>query len=118
RGDDPEVARRQLGRVGGRARPPEDLPGTRQPQTVAVGRVDVLAREVVRPHLDVAERREVRREQRTYGAAADDTDSDRQLASFAFTKRYMVSCSGTGTPSRRASRTSEPVIMSTSVGRF
>ena len=38
-------------------------------------------------------------------------------SSFALIRRYSVVCSGTGTPSRSASRTSEPVISSISVGR-
>ena len=40
-----------------------------------------------------------------------------QLASLALISRSIVLCSGTGTPSRSASRTSAPVIMSTSVRR-
>src|SRR4029079_8807390 len=78
---------------------------------------DVLAVAVVRPHLDVVERREVRREQRADRAAADDADLHCHDDSFAFTSRYSAVCSGTGTPCRSPSRTSAPVIRSISVGR-
>ena len=94
---------------------PVDLPRARQPQPVAVDRVDVLLREVVRPHLDVVQRRQVRREQRADGAAPDDRYDHE--SSFALISRSIVSCSGTGTPTRCASRTSAPVIMSISVRR-
>src|SRR6266498_496763 len=39
-------------------------------------------------------------------------------SSLALTSRYIAVCNGTGTPSRSASRTSEPVMKSTSVGRL
>ena len=70
----PKSHGRQLARVGRRAHPPDDVAGAGEPQAVRVDRVDVLAREVVRPDLDVVELREVRREERPDGAAADDAD--------------------------------------------
>ena len=60
--------------VGRRAQPAEHLAGAGEPQPVRVDRVDVLARRVVRPDLDVVELREIRREQRADRAAADDAD--------------------------------------------
>ena len=116
-GDDAEVALRELGCIARRAQPSDHLARAGQPQAVAVDRVDVRLREVVRPDLDVVERRQVRREQRPHRAAADDTDRYCHESSFALISRSIVSCSGTGTPTRCASRTSEPVIMSISVGR-
>ena len=61
---------------GVRRRPhaPDDLARPGEPEPVRVDRVDVRAVEVVRPHLDVVELREVRREQRADGAAPDDAD--------------------------------------------
>src|SRR5262249_53728109 len=76
---DPEVARRQLGGVRRRARVPDDRAGTREPQPVRVDRLDVLAREVVRPDLDVVELRQVRCEQRPDRAASDDADPHEDL---------------------------------------
>ena len=72
--DDAEVAGRQLGGVGGRAHLADDVARAGQAQPVAVDRVDVVAREVVGPDLDVVERAEIGREQRADGAAADDAD--------------------------------------------
>jgi hypothetical protein len=117
RRDDAEVARGQLRGVGRRAWTTDDVSGARQAQAVAVDRVDVVARQVVCPDLDVVERCEVRRKERADRPAAYDTDSDSQDASFALINRYIVSCNGTGTPTLRASRTSAPVIVSTSVRR-
>ena len=74
RRDDPEVARRQLGGVRRRADWPTTSPAPESRSPSRVDRVDVLAREVVGPDLDVVELREVRREQRPDGAAADDAD--------------------------------------------
>ena len=80
--------------------------------------VDVVAHQVVGPHLDVVERPEIGGEQRADRAAADDAHLHCHEASFALISRYMVSWSGTGTPTRRPSRISEPVISSISVGRW
>src|SRR4029077_17493726 len=114
-GDDAEVATRDLAGVGRRAHRAADLAGAGQPEAVAVDRLDVVAREVVGPDLDVVEGAEVRGEQRPDSAAADDADPH-QEPSFALIRRYRVVCSGTGTPCRLPSRTSEPVISSISVG--
>ena len=66
--------------VVARSRPTTSpAPESRSPSRV--DRVDVLAREVVRPDLDVVELREVRREQRPDRAAADDADPHARLRS-------------------------------------
>ena len=52
----------------------DDVACAGEPQPVRVDRVDVGPVEVVGPDLDVVEPREVRREQRPDGAAADDRD--------------------------------------------
>src|SRR5690242_2804786 len=116
RGDDAVVARRELGRVGGRPEPCRELAGPGEPEAALVDRAHVRAVEVVRPDLDLVELREVRREERADGAAPDDGHADHAV-SRAFTSRYIAVCSGTGTPSRSPSRTSAPVMKSTSVGR-
>jgi len=74
RRDDAEVAGRQLARVGRGLQPPHDLTGAGEAQPTRVDRVDVLPRRVVRPHLDVVELREVRREQGAHRPAAHHTD--------------------------------------------
>ena len=74
RGDDPEVARRERRRVARRLQPRVHLAGAGEPEAVRVDRVDVRLEEVERPDLDVVERREVGREERPDGAAADDAD--------------------------------------------
>ena len=87
RRDDPEVARRQLGGVGRRARTrptTSPAPTSRRPSRLIASTCACAS--VVRPHLDVVERREVRREQRADRAAADDTDSHSQEASLALIK--------------------------------
>ena len=61
--------RHRPSRAAGRA-----LPRAGEPQPVRVDRVHVRAVEVVRPHLDVVERGEVRGEQRADCATADDAD--------------------------------------------
>src|ERR1019366_2278850 len=79
------------------------------------------------------ERREVRREETADRAAADDADPHHETAaaaavavaaprspheaSLALTRRYIAVLSGAATPTRSASRTSAPVMNSTSVGR-
>ena len=75
RRDDAEVARGKLVGVGRRREPAEHLAGAGEPQSVRVDRVDVLARRVVGPDLDVVELREIRGEERADRAAADDADS-------------------------------------------
>ena len=72
RRDDPEVAGRQLRCVARRPHAPDDVARTAQTQAVEVDRVHVLAREVIGPHLDIAELREVGREEGSDGSAADD----------------------------------------------
>src|SRR5206468_7054556 len=95
-----------------------DVPRAAQPEPVAVDRVDVVARQVVRPYLHVVELREVRREQRPDRPAADDADPHAEYAaSRALTSWYRAVCNGASTPNRSASRTSAPVIRSISVGR-
>jgi hypothetical protein len=71
---DAEVARRQLGGVARRAGVPDDVVRPREPQAVALDRVHVRLREVVRPDLDVVEQRQVRREQRPHRPASHDRD--------------------------------------------
>ena len=77
---------------------PDDVARAGQAQPVAVDRVDVVAREVVGPDLDVVERPEIGGEQRADRAAADDADLHCHEASFALISRYMAVWSGTGTP--------------------
>src|SRR5262249_62038431 len=101
----------------GRARAADDLSGAAQTETVSVDRVDVLPREVVRPNLRVVELSEVRREERPHSTRADHADSHEYDASRALTSWYTAVCSGASTPCREASRTSAPLISSTSVGR-
>ena len=74
RRDDPELAGRDRARVARRVRPPGDLARADEPEPVTRDRVDVRLVEVERPHLDVVERREVCREQRPHGTAADHAD--------------------------------------------
>ncbi len=74
RRDDAEVARGQLLCVGRRAQAPDDVTCARQTEAVRVDRVDVVARGVERPHLDVLELRQIRGEQRADGATTDDAD--------------------------------------------
>ena len=61
-------------RVARRVRPPGDLARADEPEPVTRDRVDVRLVEVERPHLDVVQRREVCREQRPDGTAADHAD--------------------------------------------
>jgi hypothetical protein len=70
----------------GRAQPPDDVARAREPQPVSVDR-STCAVEVVGPHLDVVELREVRREQRPDRAAADDRRPSRVDVLRAFTSR-------------------------------
>src|SRR5439155_20236084 len=70
--DDPELARRELGRVGGRPEAADDLARAREDEAPRIDRVDVLACEVVAPDLDVVELCQVRREERPDRPAADD----------------------------------------------
>ena len=58
--------------TGGKAPGNDDVARAAQTQPVSVDRVDVLPSEVISPHLDVAELREVGREEGTNGPAADD----------------------------------------------
>ena len=74
RRDDPELAGRDRARVARRVRPPGDLARADEPEPVTRDRVDVRLVEVERPHLDVVQRREVCREQRPDGTAADHAD--------------------------------------------
>src|SRR5262249_41866440 len=74
RRDDPELARRDRGRIGRRARVADDVAGTRQTRAVGVDRVDVLAREVVAPDLDLFEPGKIGGEKRTDRSAGDDAD--------------------------------------------
>jgi hypothetical protein len=85
--DDAEVTGRQCGGVRHRARPADDVARAAQAQPVAVNRVDVVLREVVRPHLEVLERRQIRREERPDRAAAHDADPHEYEVSRAFTSR-------------------------------
>ena len=112
-GDDPELAGRERRGVGGGVDLADHVARAGEPQPVRVDRVDVLLPRVVRPDLHVVERAEVRREQRPHRAAADHAYAH----SRAFTSRYIAVCRGTGTPCCSASRTSAPVMKSTSVGR-
>src|SRR5207244_853041 len=48
-----------------------------------VDRGNVVAREVIGPHLDVVEPREIRRKERADGAATDDTDLHASLPAMA-----------------------------------
>ncbi len=64
--------------VRGRPRVADHLPGAREPEPARVDRVHVVLRQVVRPHLDVVEQREIRREERPDGPAADDADPHRR----------------------------------------
>ena len=117
RRDDPEVAFRQLARVGGPPQATDDVAGTAQAEPLAVDRVDVVLREVVGPDLDVVELGQVRGEERPDRAATHHTNPHEYDASLALTSRYTAVCSGASTPVRAASRTSAPLISSTSVGR-
>jgi hypothetical protein len=74
RGDDAEVAGRDLVRGHGRVQPADDVSRTAQPKPFAVDRVHVLLRQIVGPHLHVIELREIGREQRADRAASDDAD--------------------------------------------
>src|SRR5207244_5965655 len=74
RRDDAEVTRGQLARVASRAHSSHDVPGAAEPQAVAVDRVNVLAREVVAPDLDLVELSEVRGKQRADRPAPDHAD--------------------------------------------
>ena len=99
-------------------------PVSRSPR--GVDRRDVVGDDVVGPHLDVLERRQMRGEEASNGAAADDADAHhdttagacarRHEASRARIRRYIAVDSGTSTPRRCASATSAPVMNSTSVG--
>ena len=77
RRDDPVVAGRQLGGVGGRPDAADQLGGAGEAQAALVDRSDVTLVEVVGPDLDVVELREVRREQRPDRAAANHADPHR-----------------------------------------
>ena len=112
-GDDPELAGRERRGVGGGVDLADHVARPGEPEPVRVDRVDVLLPGVVRPDLHVVERPEVRREQRPHRPAADHAYAH----SRAFTSRYIAVCRGTGTPCCSASRTSAPVMKSTSVGR-
>ena len=85
RRDDSEVAPWHLGGFGGRADTPDHVPRPGQAKPVGVDRVDVRPVEVVRPHLDVREQREIGREQRPHRATTDDADPHRYEASLART---------------------------------
>ena len=117
RRDDSELAGRKLGRIRGRCQPPQRLTRTAEAKPIAVDRIDVLPEEVVGPDLDVLELSEVRGEERADRAAADHAHPHEYDASLAATSRYRAVCRGAATPRRSASRTSAPLISSTSVGR-
>jgi hypothetical protein len=87
RRDDAEVAGGQLFRIAGRVDGADDVFGAREPKAAAVDGVDVLAREVVGPDLDIVQSSEVRREQRADRPAPDDADPHEYEASRAFTRR-------------------------------
>src|SRR5205807_8205847 len=104
RGDDPELARRQLPRVRSRVDAADHLAGAGEPESLRVDRGDVVAREVVGPHFDIVEPREVGREERADGAAADDADPHAYVASRPRTSAYTAVCNGASTPCSRALR--------------
>ena len=87
RRDDPEVARRQLGRFGRRLNPADDLARAGQAQSAIVDRRNVLAVEIERPDLDVLELSQVGREQRPDRSAANDRHPHRYEASRPLTRR-------------------------------
>jgi hypothetical protein len=74
RRDDAEVAGGKLLRIGRRPQAADELACTGETEPVRVDRVDVRARSIERPDLDVLELRQVRGEQRADCPAADDAD--------------------------------------------
>ena len=70
--DNPEIARRQRGRVGGRLQPAQHIACAAEPKARTVDRLDVLPEEIVRPDLDVFELGEVGGEERADRPAAHD----------------------------------------------
>ena len=72
--NDPEFALRQLLRMSRRVHGAYNLGHAGEPQPLRVDRVDMVAREVVGPDLDIVELRQVCGEQGADGAASDNAD--------------------------------------------
>ena len=85
RGDDAEVACRELAGVRRRTDEAEDVARADEPEPVRVDRIDLRSIEVVGPDLDVVELREVGSEQRSHRATPDHADPHEYEASRART---------------------------------